>query len=186
MRPALVIGLPVALLAILAGWMLFPARGPGPAAASAAAPGASATSSSTGTPAVSVMPAGALAAEPLTLPSTGEPATAQVPAKAASTVRIVAPAHAESKQALAPRTAVALAAKEAAPPVKPGRVTLAVSPWGEVVVDGRSRGVSPPLTELRLPPGKHTIELRNSTFAPHSETIDIAADASVKLKHKFE
>jgi serine/threonine-protein kinase len=66
------------------------------------------------------------------------------------------------------------------------RLTLAVSPWGEVFVDGRKRGVSPPLTELNLAPGRHTIEIRNSAFAPHSETIDVLADASVRIKHKFE
>ena len=42
------------------------------------------------------------------------------------------------------------------------RVELAVAPWGEVLVDGHSRGVSPPLRVLEVVPGAHTVEIRNS------------------------
>src|SRR6266852_3051540 len=40
------------------------------------------------------------------------------------------------------------------------RVELAVAPWGEVLVDGHSRGVSPPLRVLEVAPGAHTVEIR--------------------------
>ncbi len=63
---------------------------------------------------------------------------------------------------------------------------FAVAPWGEVHIDGRLRGISPPLQELRVAPGKHTIEIRNSTFAPFRETVDVAADGVVRIKHKFQ
>jgi hypothetical protein len=66
-----------------------------------------------------------------------------------------------------------------------GRVELAVAPWGEVVVDGRSRGLSPPLRALQLSPGLHTIEIRNSTFPVHVERIQVKAGESVKIQHKF-
>jgi serine/threonine-protein kinase len=70
--------------------------------------------------------------------------------------------------------------------VKPmGRLSLAVSPWGEVYVDGKKRGLSPPLTEIKLPPGTHAIEIRNTTFAPYAGTVNVEADASVKVKHRF-
>ncbi len=65
------------------------------------------------------------------------------------------------------------------------RLGLAVSPWGEVYVDGRKRGLSPPLTEIRLAPGRHTIEIRNAQFTPYAETVNLEANASVKIKHKF-
>jgi serine/threonine-protein kinase len=65
------------------------------------------------------------------------------------------------------------------------RVSLAVSPWGEVYVDGKKKGVSPPLTELKLSPGRHTIEIRNSTFAPYAETVNVEAKGSIKIRHKF-
>jgi serine/threonine-protein kinase len=66
-----------------------------------------------------------------------------------------------------------------------GRVGLAISPWGEVYVDGRMRGVTPPMTEIKLPPGTYTVEIRNTTFAPHRQTIEVGADAPVRIRHKF-
>ena len=67
-----------------------------------------------------------------------------------------------------------------------GRVRLAISPWGEVHVNGKLLGVSPPLNEVRLPAGRHRIEIRNGEFAPYSNTVDLAANSSLRLKHKFE
>ncbi len=67
----------------------------------------------------------------------------------------------------------------------PGRLELAVSPWGEVLIDGRSRGLSPPLRVLELSPGPHTIEIRNSTFPVHVERIQVKAGESVKIQHRF-
>jgi serine/threonine-protein kinase len=64
-------------------------------------------------------------------------------------------------------------------------VMFAVSPWGEVVVDGKSAGVSPPLAELELAPGTHQIEIRNGAFAPHVVTLQLEANQAVKVKHKF-
>jgi serine/threonine protein kinase len=66
-----------------------------------------------------------------------------------------------------------------------GRIGFAISPWGEVYVDGRKRGVTPPLTELKLPPGKYKVEIRNTSFAPHTQTIELGADATLRIKHKF-
>jgi hypothetical protein len=64
-------------------------------------------------------------------------------------------------------------------------VELAVLPWGEVLVDGKSRGVSPPLRTLEIPPGSHTIELRNSTFPSHVEKIDVRAGEAIRIRHRF-
>jgi len=65
-------------------------------------------------------------------------------------------------------------------------VTFAISPWGEVFVDGARQGVSPPLRELSLSPGKHTILIVNETFKPYSKTIEAVPGASIKIKFKFE
>jgi len=91
-----------------------------------------------------------------------------------------------------PATTTATATPEAIPPVATapveakGRIRLAIAPWGEVYVDGKMAGVTPPLNELLLPPGKHRIEIRNADFAPHRRNIDLAADANLRIKHKFE
>jgi hypothetical protein len=54
-----------------------------------------------------------------------------------------------------------------------------------VLVDGKSRGVSPPLRVLDLAPGTHTVEVRNSTFAPHVEHVQLKAGESVRIRHRF-
>ena len=74
------------------------------------------------------------------------------------------------------------------PPAEPpmARLSLAVAPWGEVYVDGKRKGVAPPLTEIRLAPGKHTIEIRNTTFPSFAQSVDLAANGSLKIRHKFQ
>jgi len=66
-----------------------------------------------------------------------------------------------------------------------GRVEISVTPWGEVLIDGRSRGVSPPLREFEIPPGPHTIEIRNATFQPHLQSITVKAGETTKIRHRF-
>jgi hypothetical protein len=64
-------------------------------------------------------------------------------------------------------------------------VLLAISPWGEVYVDGKPMGVSPPLAELELAPGRHRIEVRNGGFKPYQEDIELGSNETVRIKHKF-
>lgn len=65
-------------------------------------------------------------------------------------------------------------------------LTLAISPWGEVFVDGVRQGVSPPLRHITLSPGKHTILIVNETFKPFSQTIELAPNSTFKIKYKFQ
>jgi class 3 adenylate cyclase len=67
-----------------------------------------------------------------------------------------------------------------------GQVVVGVLPWGEVFVNGRSRGVSPPLRVLELPPGAHTIEIRNASFPPYVERVQVRAGEQVRVKHRFQ
>jgi hypothetical protein len=76
--------------------------------------------------------------------------------------------------------------KAKAPAPQPGILGFAVSPWGEVYVNGVKRGVSPPLQELALPAGRYTVELRNAEFPPHVQTITIAAGARARVQYKFQ
>src|SRR4030095_15442425 len=66
------------------------------------------------------------------------------------------------------------------------RVGLAVTPWGEIYVDGKRKGVTPPLTEIRIEAGKHNIEIRNTTFPSYAQSVDLAANGSLKIRHKFQ
>ena len=74
----------------------------------------------------------------------------------------------------------------AVPKTRVVTVHLAVRPWGEVLVDGRSMGVSPPLKTLRLAPGTHVVTLRNGTLPPlHRQLVLPAGSAAVSLVHDF-
>jgi class 3 adenylate cyclase len=66
------------------------------------------------------------------------------------------------------------------------RVELAVAPWGEILVDGKSRGVSPPLRFVELAPGAHTVEIRNSTFPAHVEKVAVKAGETARIRHRFK
>ncbi len=77
-----------------------------------------------------------------------------------------------------------------APPALPappadGSVTLAIAPWGEIIVDGTSLGVSPPLTHLTLAAGAHTIEVHNGAATPFLSRIDVRPGLAVEVQHRF-
>jgi hypothetical protein len=54
-----------------------------------------------------------------------------------------------------------------------------------VFVDGKSRGVSPPLRSIELPPGAHTVEVRNTTFPVHSQRVEVRSGEPVRIRHQF-
>jgi serine/threonine-protein kinase len=73
----------------------------------------------------------------------------------------------------------------AAAPAAAGKVTLAISPWGQVEVDGAPMGTAPPLTNLSLSAGRHTITVRNADFPPLVRQVEVDAERPVQLKHRF-
>ncbi len=52
-------------------------------------------------------------------------------------------------------------------------------------MDGKKKGVSPPLDTLSVPPGAHEVEIRNTTFPPYTQSIQAKADDEIKITHKF-
>jgi serine/threonine-protein kinase len=69
--------------------------------------------------------------------------------------------------------------------VMTGVLRLAISPWGQVEVDGKPVGTAPPLNELTLSEGRHTITIRNDEFPPYSSTIVIVPGQPASLKYRF-
>jgi serine/threonine-protein kinase len=67
-----------------------------------------------------------------------------------------------------------------------GQVTLAILPWGEVYVDGKMHGVSPPLRVLDLKAGRHVIEVRNTSFPVYTEVVDLRPDDRIRVRHDFQ
>ncbi|HMA88977.1 MAG TPA: adenylate/guanylate cyclase domain-containing protein [Burkholderiales bacterium] len=110
-------------------------------------------------------------------PPSAEPSQAQAPTHKPTK----ATAHSGKQRSIASTEAP----RPNASPPPSGTIQLAISPWGEIVVDGTKRGVSPPLRELELTPGEHTIEIRNTTFPARVETVTVRSGESVRLRHRF-
>jgi hypothetical protein len=63
---------------------------------------------------------------------------------------------------------------------------LKVSPWANVLINGKPSGVTPPVVLLKLAPGSHTVELRNPGFESYRQVIRITDGQSVTLSHDFD
>lgn len=85
----------------------------------------------------------------------------------------------------AERAGPAIAGAATAPPAALGLVQIAVSPWGQVEVDGQPAGTAPPLTQLTLSEGAHTVTVRNADFPAHTTTVQVHPDRPVVVRHRF-
>ena len=121
--------------------------------------------------------------------ATAKPAPAPK-AEVVAAAKLDAAAAPKSRQPVQTAAAQPAPKPEAEAPVRApvgtaGVIQLAILPWGEVFVDGRSRGVSPPLRAIELPPGRHTIEVRNTTFPVHTRRIEVRSGEPVRIRHQF-
>ena len=125
---------------------------------------------------------------PVSVSASNGPEVGLAPAVGAA-ASLPVPAQAPLPSAPAPEASPVGAAvpADAAAPVDlpPGKVTLAVSPWGEVTVDGRHMGVAPPLTQLNLSPGKHVIAISNADSPVYRKTITVKSGRTYALEHRF-
>ena len=62
---------------------------------------------------------------------------------------------------------------------------LIVKPWGTVYVDGKERGVSPPLKRLVLPAGKHKVRIVNPNFPDYQMNVNLSKGKSGTIEHDF-
>jgi len=67
----------------------------------------------------------------------------------------------------------------------PATLSFGIAPWGEVYVDGKKKGVAPPLNIVQLAPGTHVIEIRNTSFPPYQQNVDLKPGEQLKIRHKF-
>ena len=139
-------------------------------ASTAAAAGADASAEAVG--------AATSAALPATLASAVTAPAAIAAAAAAGARAKAAAAGAKARQS---RTTAPLPAA----PLATGSVQLAISPWGQVEVDGTPAGTTPPLARLTLSEGAHTVTVRNEDFPPFTATVQVAADKPVTVRHRF-
>jgi len=68
----------------------------------------------------------------------------------------------------------------------PATLVFAIQPWGEIYVNGKSRGVTPPMKSIKLEPGKYKIEVKNTTFTSHVENLDLKARDEITVRYKFQ
>ncbi len=141
----------------------------------------------------------AMAAPHLTLPAddadpgasavvTAEAATAASATPAAPpTARRPLAAARKTASATPPRDGAAMLSRPAPAAAAPamGVLRLAISPWGDIEVDGAAAGTTPPLSRLSLPAGEHTITVRNSDYPPLRLSVRIDSEAAVTVRHRF-
>jgi len=124
------------------------------------------------------MAAAAVPTENVLVPGAASPPVAQLAPPAGA----VPGARTLTEVATLPPTPAA-----AAPPApQTGKIRLSIKPWGEVIVDGKMRGVSPPIKELSVPEGRHRIEIRNGAFPGYRSEVDIKAGSSASVSYSFK
>lgn len=67
-----------------------------------------------------------------------------------------------------------------------GTLRLDIRPWGNVSVNGRGYGASPPRNSIRLAPGTYTIAVTNGDLPAYNATVTLEAGGSVSVSHQFE
>jgi serine/threonine-protein kinase len=74
------------------------------------------------------------------------------------------------------------------PEPQPGgvaRLILAVSPRGELYIDGEHQGTTPPDTMFELQPGMHRIEVRSGSRRPYLTYMTVQAGDVRRIQHDF-
>lgn len=115
--------------------------------------------------------------------TTTRPATiteAQANQASGSTTSVTTAAKSDAAKAEAAKTEAAKLA------LLEGRVNLSIQPWGDIFVNGKSIGVSPPLKQYKLSPGKYRIEVKNTSFTPFVTNIEVKPKEDVSIRHKFQ
>lgn len=64
-------------------------------------------------------------------------------------------------------------------------IQFEITPYGDVYVDGVLKGRSPPLLQLAVSPGSHTIEVRNGPHPPLQLKTSLKPAEELKVTHAF-
>ncbi|KGD98458.1 serine/threonine protein kinase [Achromobacter sp. RTa] len=126
--------------------------------------------------------------EPPSLASAGSTGQVESPAPAAPPAEAPSPDEAPQASPTPEAPAVeAVEAEEAAKPKPvPVLVRLDIRPWGEVWINGVARGISPPVKELRLIPGKYQVVVRNADLPPYRTSLEVKAGRPGVISHTFQ
>ena len=84
-----------------------------------------------------------------------------------------------------PRVAPRTASISEPQPGATAKLIIAVSPQGELYVDGKHYGTTPPITTLDLEPGMHRIEIRSGSRRPYVTYMTLQAGDVRRIRHEF-
>jgi eukaryotic-like serine/threonine-protein kinase len=162
-----------------------PAPSPAPVVTVAAQAPAPAPELQSSVPAQNEAPPAAAVPAPAVLAAAPAPPSTAAPVAAKKEAAKETNKERRQREAREARERAPKSATSPASPLPTGIVRIAVSPWGEVEVDGRAAGTSPPLNELTLAEGKHQIVIRNTDFPALTTTVIVTAGQPYSLKHRF-
>jgi len=66
------------------------------------------------------------------------------------------------------------------------KLIIAVSPQGELYIDGKYYGTTPPITTLDLEPGMHRIEIRSGSRKPYLTYMTVQAGEQRRIRYDFD
>ena len=69
---------------------------------------------------------------------------------------------------------------------RPAVLLLQIKPWGDVYIDGESKGTTPPLNRVWIAPGPHTVEIRHGRIKSLRMDLQLRPGEELELKHSFE
>ncbi len=141
-------------------------------------------------PAEPRIPAARMAEAPATVPEPQPLAPEPGPSAQSESVPDPAPEpQASGSAAPAPKLprATQPAAKVREPqPRGTARLILAISPRGEIYIDGEHHGTTPPITTFDLEPGMHRIEVRSGSRTPYLTYMTVQAGDVRRIRHDFD
>ena len=66
------------------------------------------------------------------------------------------------------------------------KLIIAVAPQGELYIDGKHYGTTPPVTTLDLEPGMYRIEIRSGSRKPYLTYMTVEAGDLRRIRHDFD
>jgi hypothetical protein len=71
------------------------------------------------------------------------------------------------------------------PAARTATLLLAIKPWGEVYVDGKKVGITPPLKRFEVAPGRRQITITNSILPSYQFEAMLDPDQQITVMHDF-
>jgi PEGA domain-containing protein len=65
-------------------------------------------------------------------------------------------------------------------------LVLAIKPWGEVYIDGKKIGITPPLKRFEVAPGRRQITVTNSGLPSYQREVTLDPEEQMTVAHDFD